>query len=340
MTQQLEPPPWQLWKDLVSIAEAPQYATTLLLLHGIYVAFLFRLSHSYQPNRILRSLFCCLLIGLGGGSLAAILTGKPVGWLLNNDDLFLYSSGFFIVCGNPFVFPIMKALRPLAEGSLDLVDVILRAQVLTRFQTQLRTHSPSNTTIPQIILGIISITGGGLIYNWSFSPDLRFKYPGHDFTTVILVNIFYAWTVSPVNRKVIYTTLWNTLPMQRVRAMGYDGYLLKGYSLAQDLLVEWCKVLGVPTTFKGKAGERDLRILCALLLLIGFFLRPGRWTRWLDDLRGASSSLASAEEEQPSVDVEEDDENEVEEDVQQNNISGKNHKKPQKRQSKEEFIVE
>ncbi|KAJ3060772.1 hypothetical protein HDU98_003265 [Podochytrium sp. JEL0797] len=268
---------WPIWKDLLTVLEAPEYATTLGLLHAIYVGFLFRSSHSYQPNRIIRSIFCCCLIGLGGGTLAAILTGKPVNWLLNNEDLLLYTTGYFLVNSNPYIYPLLKSIRPITEGLLDLVDAILRAQVLIKFQSHLRHLSPSTTTVPQILLGTLSVTGGGILYSWCFSPRHRFQYPGHDFSIVFLVNAFYAYTVSSTNRKALSTLLWSTFPMQRIQAMGYAGHVTSGWKEAMAGFAQACKVVGIPTSFVGKKGEVELRMLCALLMLVGFLARPGGW---------------------------------------------------------------
>ncbi|KAI9329750.1 hypothetical protein BDR26DRAFT_872153 [Obelidium mucronatum] len=170
----------------------------------------------------------------------------------------------------------MKGLRPITEGLFDLVDVVLRAQVLARVQTQLRTISPSTTTVPQIILGTISITGGGILYNWSFSPEMRFRYPGHDFTVVVLVTLCMA---------ICLFAIW---------------------------------------LLNGKSGERDLRILCAFLLLVG-------WTSWMN--RRAEDEQQQQENDQDHVAADQ-------QESEQTPSSKKNKKRPQKNPSTSEFIVE
>ncbi|ORY36424.1 hypothetical protein BCR33DRAFT_476420 [Rhizoclosmatium globosum] len=180
---------------------------------------------------------------------------------------------------------------------LFISDVILRAQCMAAFQTNLRLASPQTTTIPQIVLGTISITGGGILFSWCFNAQQRFQYPGHDFTVVVLTNIFYAFNAHPLNRKVLYETLWGTLPMQRLKALGYEKNVLHAYRMAMAFVVDCVKPLGVPVTFKGKKGEMDLRILCAGVMLVGFLVRPGRFTGWLKKKEKPQTGLHVVDEE-------------------------------------------
>ncbi|KAI8622069.1 hypothetical protein BC830DRAFT_930663 [Chytriomyces sp. MP71] len=271
---------WHLWKDLMRVVEDPQNSSTVTLLHAIYCAFFYRRSHSFQHGRIVKGVLVLWLIGLGGSTLAAVLAGKPPGWVLNNNDLLLYASGYFIVCRTPVVFPVMNAMQPFTEAFFDILDVALRAIVLQRIQKEVQALAPSTSTIPQIALGTLSCTGGGIIYDYSFSHDLRFQYPGYDFTVVFLTNLFYAWNASSLNRRALINLVWNSVLLNPLRGL-MSGSPLFGHtlSIAQSLIAEWARVLGVPITFKGKRGEDDLRLLCAALMMVGFWLRPGKWVR-------------------------------------------------------------
>ncbi|KAJ3104767.1 hypothetical protein HK100_004003 [Physocladia obscura] len=177
----------------------------------------------------------------------------------------------------------MKAVRPMSEGFLDLVNAAFCAQTLIKFQALVVKCAPSGatTTIPQIFIGTLSITGGGILYDWCFNSSIRFAFPGYEFAVAALVNAFYAYQSNPANRKFFFSLVWNSLPMKTIREFGFSENIFRFWKFFVETFVQAAKLAGVPVVFRGKTGDADLKALCALLLIVGFWLRPGKWiTTW------------------------------------------------------------
>ncbi|KAJ3387345.1 hypothetical protein HDU80_000186 [Chytriomyces hyalinus] len=283
MTNQVKA--FAVWKDVYQVIAAPAHYETVLLLHAVLCAFAYRASPIYEHGRTAKGVFCCLLMALGGGTLASILMATPPSWLVNNVDLPIYTTGFFLVCRTPLLYPILRTTQPVALAMLDLIDVTLRAMALSAFQAQ-ASKLPTPTVLPstpntlgQILIGTISVTGGGIALFWLLHPPSRFTIPVHDTVVCLLANLLYAYNALHKNRVFISQCLWDSVPVRLVRSVdpGNDALILALFNAFMDWIRAWADVLGIPTTFKGRRGEADLRALCALFMLVGFLLRPGRW---------------------------------------------------------------
>ncbi|KAJ3332628.1 hypothetical protein HDU76_013583 [Blyttiomyces sp. JEL0837] len=295
---------WPIWHDGVHALRAN--SLLLSFVHALYIAYSYRKNtpKALQTGKhaFTRGLIIHLVTALGGGTTAAIITGRPVPWLLSNDLLPIYILGYFTMTLFPMdlLFVISRSISPVSELTFDLVDAIIRAysmaSTIDHFKSTNGTVAsyikstssglnPSTLIWPQLVVGVVSVTMGGIYWKWFLAgvvPGVvnesstavnsypAFQYPGWDFN-VIIVSTF--------------TYIYGTGGYKTINAYWKEAKAFQGSSLMLAYLVHavdffWAEVypvvrryatlLGVPV----KMASGDWKVLCSLIILVGFWIRP------------------------------------------------------------------
>ncbi|KAJ3041167.1 hypothetical protein HDV00_009882 [Rhizophlyctis rosea] len=181
---------------------------------------------------------------------AAVLTGRPNPALMNDLTIPIYSIGYFFVFHVPFFYTLLRKLSFILEPILTMVDALTRAIAMTGGLDTFRNHHhptyaalARTAYIGQAMLGTISVTAGGIIYNW-LNGIRPFQYPGWSFTVVAFASIVY----------VLGSNEWATgVVTQQLRPFRHSA-----------------KAVGVPAVFE----LQDWKLLCAIIIVVGFALNP------------------------------------------------------------------
>ncbi|KAJ3292372.1 hypothetical protein HK104_005338 [Borealophlyctis nickersoniae] len=197
---------------------------------------------------VILSFVTYLLAALGGGMLAAFLTGRPSP-ILSNLTIPVYTLGYLVVFRVPYIFTILRSLSPVTEPPLIMIDAMARATgmaaIIDSFRGQQNaSYAAHESHVGQFILGTLGVTAGGIMITW-IKGIRRFAYPGWDFTVVMLSTLIYASSGN-----------------ERLRAWGAEQV---------KPLMPYAKVIGVPRTF----ALEDWKVLCTLVMIVGFALKPG-----------------------------------------------------------------
>ncbi|KAI9339796.1 hypothetical protein DFJ73DRAFT_961833 [Zopfochytrium polystomum] len=234
---------WPLWHDGIKHLRSA-YPLALPIIHAVFVSYVYRkhtpdaLLHPKRFDRratlnpTLRGLLLVLLIGLGGGSTAAILTGRPLPIFLHPHTLLIYAGAFILT--SP-LHSLLTLLAPLLAPIFDVVDALIRAQSLASTIDALRLTLKQHSTkhhytvddllIQTWLLATISVTAGGILWRWGFATVAAkkkrptggpidtsddgmdgaqshpFKYPGWDFNTVAVAAAVYLANTPLSGRK-------------------------------------------------------------------------------------------------------------------------------------------
>ncbi|KAJ3090364.1 hypothetical protein HK102_003985 [Quaeritorhiza haematococci] len=162
---------------------------TLLFLHALFVPFAFKKEANRDPKGVLatyfyggpwlKGLIVNLLLAIGGGTIAAILQGRLVPWAANDITLPVYIGCYIALRHFPLdaIFRFMEALSPALFIFLDcFVDALSRAFAMATVLKKQR--SLSDSIIGELILGTLSVTGGGIVFQWvAVEP---FRWPSLD----------------------------------------------------------------------------------------------------------------------------------------------------------------
>ncbi|KAI8854626.1 hypothetical protein BC829DRAFT_379301 [Chytridium lagenaria] len=267
---------WPVWKDGVNALRA---SWLMSFIHAVYIGYAYRkmapVSEQVGPRSFLRGLFSTLLIGMGGGTIAAIISGKPVGWLLYNDYLPTYILGYLLVNQDPTdaIYTLLNTLQPLTDLIFDLVDSIVRGFALAWSIDQFRNSDAPNAQtsfVGQFVIGVITITGGGITWKWLKGG--AFMYPGWDFSVIMGLAATYIFNTATKECREVMEGYVNTVMIPMSPQEMFVGYV-------REVVVPKLKmaggVLGVPGVLSGE----DWRYLLSALLLAGFLMRPV--VRWL-----------------------------------------------------------
>ncbi|KND00153.1 uncharacterized protein SPPG_04494 [Spizellomyces punctatus DAOM BR117] len=226
-----------------------QFASSPLLplIHAVGVAYHLRKAFPPQKDEpFLQGFLRHILVALGGGTLAAILTARPVPILLSNSLLPLYTLGHIAVFYTPFVYTILRAIYFTFEPLWIVTDAFARSWALCYGLDGFRAHPTYGAVareaiIGQLALGVVSVTAGGIMFKW-FTGIKRYHYPGWNFSVVILATTFY---VAFVNEEL------KAAAVEHIRPLSVYG-----------------KKVGVPEVL----GSGDMRIICGLVMAVGFLL--------------------------------------------------------------------
>ncbi|KAI8812949.1 hypothetical protein BJ742DRAFT_515381 [Cladochytrium replicatum] len=259
-------------------------------------------AHTNNPKElpIFRNAFSCLLLGLGGGTTAALLTGRAMSWLLRDPTLVpIYLLGYILVFFSPNDV-VYKALdevpyfsTPFYQGFFHhvidgvsrtgavsgVVDAwrrnVISASRETRFVTQgMPFKNPRVPVLPQIFLGTIAATFGGMWFKWWFVE--AWASPSCSLWVVCASVAWYVWAVDPVGvlepfvqggAKLIgaeegvaqdfLTRLENALTQLAQRRGAKDAVLAEGQNPSAMLL-----------------GKSDIVIWTIVIMSTGFILKP------------------------------------------------------------------
>ncbi|KAI8822863.1 uncharacterized protein EV422DRAFT_381522 [Fimicolochytrium jonesii] len=226
----------------------------LPVLHSIVVAYNMRKRFTKPEHTFIQKILAHLLVALGGGTLSALLTARPVPLFTSNTLLPLYLTGHLLIHYTPFLFPLLTALSPLWEPLAAIIDAASRTWALTHGLDAFRAHVQyahlsRDAIVGQFALGVVSVTAGGIIYKWSASPVGRYTWPGWDFGVVCFVTG-------------VYVAYWDSSTLGVGKAAGgWVGPWVREYG----------GVVGLPYSVTGA----EMRTVCMALMAVGFL--AGVW---------------------------------------------------------------
>ncbi|KAJ3049809.1 hypothetical protein HK097_009195, partial [Rhizophlyctis rosea] len=188
-----------LWPILSETLQFISKSPWLVVIHSIHTAYSLRKAYpSLTAAPLLKSWLSHIFVSLGGGMTAAILTGRPNPALMNDLTIPIYTIGYILVFHFPYLYTLLRTLAPITEPILTLVDALSRAIAMTTGLDTFRNHPhptyaalARTAYIGQAMLGTVSVTAGGIIYNW-VNGVKPFEYPGWNFTVVMFASLVYV----------------------------------------------------------------------------------------------------------------------------------------------------
>ncbi|KAJ3397423.1 hypothetical protein HDU92_007812 [Lobulomyces angularis] len=227
----------------------------LMFIHSLYVTYSFKKIAEAHPNsyayKILKRnnhfqlLFVNIILALGGGTIVSILSGEPVSWIIKNETIPTYTIGYLLVNCIPLVYPLLASMAPFSDIFFDcFVDGSMRAVIIGANVDKIRRNISPNAYLAQFLLGILSVTGGGIIYNISFE-DFKFS---NDIYVCAVSNLLYIFGADENLKKTFYQ--FNP---------AFFDYVYKN--------------VGKPFGFTDKFIKDDAKALCAIIIVTGFLLR-------------------------------------------------------------------
>ncbi|KAJ3156570.1 ADP-ribosylation factor protein 3 [Geranomyces variabilis] len=192
-----------------------------------------------------------LLVALGGGTIVASLTARPVPILTSNLVLPLYIAGYLLVNYVPGIYAFLRALGPVWNVAFAALDGSSRTWAMCAGLDAFRAHSgyghlSKDAIIGQLIVGVLSVTAGGIALKWGWGFS-RWKWPGWDFGVVCFVAAVY----------VAYSDATHGLgSLLRIQLRPFAPYQ---------------KEIGM----RDELSHAEVRTACAVLMTIGFLL--GQW---------------------------------------------------------------
>ncbi|KAJ3107763.1 hypothetical protein HDU97_003433 [Phlyctochytrium planicorne] len=232
---------WPMWKEGVTAMRSSQL---LPLVHAVYIGYVYR---KLAPK------------------------AEPVPWLLSNSYIPTYALGYILVCQDPtdVIFTLIDFLQPLTGLIFDLADAVIRGFALCSAVDYLRSsgHKGASTSyFGQILIGVITVTGGGITFKWLKYSRQAFRYPGWDFSILTLVTFIYVFVTGSSQLTKEALSFFEVLLIKD----SPQDYLVKyAYSFLPRIR-ELGLILGVPT----KLTVDDWRFLVTAFVLVGFLLRP------------------------------------------------------------------
>ncbi|KAJ3146055.1 hypothetical protein HDU86_000554 [Geranomyces michiganensis] len=241
---------WPLFHDgLHAFAATP----LLAFLHAVGVAFSLKKSFPYPWDRLpfLQGLLSHLLVALGGGTIVATLTARPVPILTSNLVLPLYTAGYLLVNYVPGVYPLLRKLGVVWGAVFAALDGSSRAWAMCAGLDAFRSHAnyghlSKDAVVGQLVVGVLSVTAGGIALKWGWGYG-RWTWPGWDFGVVCAVTAGY----------VAYGDVSHGL-----------GSLLR---IQLRPLAPYQKQIGM----RDELSHAEVRTVCAVLMTIGFLI--GQW---------------------------------------------------------------
>ncbi|KAJ3210956.1 hypothetical protein HDU67_004854 [Dinochytrium kinnereticum] len=264
---------WPVWKEGVLSLRATRL---MPFLHAIYIGYAYRKmappSELVGPRSFIRGLLSSLMIGMGGGTLAAIISGQPVPWLLYNEYIPMYVLGYLLVCQDPtdLIYTVLDALDPLPGFIFNLVDAAIRGFGLCFAIDQFRSSGSPEASISfvgQLIIGVLTVTGGGTTWKWLKYHDQSFKYPGWDFSmlTACCATYIYATanaTTAKLIDEYVATIMIPQSPQHLLLRYFWDDLMPR--------IKEIGAMFGVPLVLT----TEDWKFLMTAFVLVGFLVRP------------------------------------------------------------------
>ncbi|KAI9203142.1 uncharacterized protein BJ171DRAFT_153736 [Polychytrium aggregatum] len=252
-----------------------KHSIWLPILHGLWYAFAFYKHTRTNPaarQPVLRGYVGYLCQAFGGGTLAAILLGRPVPTILNQTLIPLYTLGYLLVFHVPFTFKILRSLSPVTELFFDVVDAIGRTFSLTHMIDSLldAPSSPvSGSILSVFILSVLQATGGGILYRWTnVSP---FAYPGYDFNICCLSSLLYLVLRGGID----VTSIVALFGSAGIKDVPVAATLGAGFSWAEitSIASDTLKSIGFPVA---DFSDSDAKVVVVLFMMLGFFFRSKR----------------------------------------------------------------
>ncbi|KAJ3276747.1 hypothetical protein HDV01_002800 [Terramyces sp. JEL0728] len=136
------------------------------------VANAYSVQKTCTPNdSLLRMIICTICLAFGGGILTHIVLGEPIKLFFNPILLPIYTSCAVLV--HYHIFEFLDLNNEIFDPVFTIVDGFARGAALSRFLLMFRSiqvgpFSGRNSFSGQIVLGYLSITGGGIIFGWLF----------------------------------------------------------------------------------------------------------------------------------------------------------------------------
>ncbi|KAI8907050.1 hypothetical protein DFJ77DRAFT_188047 [Powellomyces hirtus] len=185
---------WPLLHDGLHAFAATPF---LALLHSIGIAYSLRKAFPQARNEpFLKGLLSHLLVALGGGTVAAFLTARPLPILTSNLVLPIYVSGYLLINHVCAIYCVLNAVSPLWDMAFAGLDGASRAWALCNGLDSFRAHVnyghlSKDAVVGQFVLGVLSITAGGILFKW-FNGIRRWQWPGWDFGVVCVITALYV----------------------------------------------------------------------------------------------------------------------------------------------------
>ena len=133
------------------------------------------------------------------GSVAAILTARPVPILASNVILPIYLAGYVSVNYIPGTHGLLRRLGPVWDAIFACLDGAARAWSMCAGLDAFRVHPnyghlSKDAVVGQFIVGVLSVTAGGIALKWSWGIK-RWQVWNWDFGIVCLVRLkeVLAW---------------------------------------------------------------------------------------------------------------------------------------------------
>ncbi|KAJ3325150.1 hypothetical protein HDV06_004907 [Boothiomyces sp. JEL0866] len=130
-------------------------------------------------DSLLRMIICTISLAFGGGILTHVILGEPIKLFFNPILLPIYTSCAVLV--HYYIYDFLQLNDEIFGPLFTIVDGLARGAALPRFLLIFRSlqagpFSGRNSFSGQIVLGYLSITGGGILFRWVFRSD-PYKLP-------------------------------------------------------------------------------------------------------------------------------------------------------------------
>ena len=138
-------------------------STFFTLLHGLQNAYTVQRSSSSSTTRFKKALGT-LVMACGGGILTSLILAHPQNVLFSPVIVPVYCGLSLLLTLAPLDAVVDAVPVTVRDVWFNMVDAASRGYALARFLGVLRGMESSCSLVGQVILGIIAITGGGLLY--------------------------------------------------------------------------------------------------------------------------------------------------------------------------------
>ncbi|KAI9230635.1 MAG: hypothetical protein DHS80DRAFT_28705 [Piptocephalis tieghemiana] len=183
----------------------------LVTLHAMRIAFEFRrarlAARKSEPLPWLHGLGTCMVMAMGGSSIASLVLGIPPPWILSNTTVPTYALVYSLLHHSPSDTPymLMETLSPILDPILIIADGCARALAQASAGADTARLIAPGSHIASLLCTTIAGCGGGIIADmldlrsnqWTFRVPSHFQSPSLDLRASAAVGLLYTLTTDP-----------------------------------------------------------------------------------------------------------------------------------------------